>query len=144
MKTMIYKTLLFITILVVSCSGDDDSNSQNGISGNWELSYYETTESGRVEYPKDGKPVVLNLKDDGTYDGVAGNNEILGEYSISEGKITMTLYTSKMANTEWEKMFKEALETMRDEREYILPYSLNGNNLVMDYGGNNTMHFIKY
>ncbi|HBU78554.1 MAG TPA: hypothetical protein DEF18_10675, partial [Muricauda sp.] len=84
------------------------------------------------------------LKDDGTYDGVAGNNEILGEYSISEGKITMTLYTSKMANTEWEKMFKEALETVRDEREYILPYSLNGNNLVMDYGGNNTMHFIKY
>ena len=102
MKTMIYKTLLFITILVVSCSGDDDSNSQNCISGNWELSYYETTESGRVEYPKDGKPVVLNLKDDGTYDGVAGNNEILGEYSISEGKITMTLYTSKMANTEWD------------------------------------------
>lgn len=143
MKTMIYKTLIFITILVVSCSGDDDTNSMNGLSGNWELSYYETTENGRIDYPNDGKPVILELKTNGTYEGRAGNNDIMGEYRTEEATIILSFYTTEITNTEWETLFHETLEIVREGNEYKFPYDLDGDNLVLGYGGNNSMHFIK-
>ena len=139
-------TLVFLCLLILlpSCADDSETNPLDDFVGTWELSYYETSDNEKIESPNDGKPVVLTLKSNGTYNGSAGNNEIMGEYHIEEGKIILTFYTSEMANTEWEKLFHETLEIMREDNEYVFPYGLEDNDLILSYDLDSSMHFIKH
>lgn len=133
--------IFIIVFLMVSCT-NNESNNQGNILGNWQLEKYEDAEEGTILPPNDGKPIQMNFKS-GEYEGLAGNNEIHGDYRTDDGKLIFTLTTTEINNTEWELQFKGAIEKKRQGNQYIMKYSLNGNELTFSYAEQSTMYFKK-
>ena len=102
-----------------------------------------TMEAGKIESPNDGKPVYWDLKADGTYEGQAGNNSILGNHRIENGKMIFTYLTTEVARTEWETLFVESLKLNYQDSVYVLPIVQINNELIFNYQNDDTMHFIR-
>src|SRR5690606_38160855 len=138
MKGQLKLFIIMLLCVVASCSNDENSD-QLDISGSWELSKLEDGTDGVQLPPNDGKPVRLNFKLSGSYDGDAGNNEIHGTYRMENGNLILTMSTTEIVNTEWESMFMDAMEDSRNSEEYVLPYTLEGNELILKYDEQSTM-----
>ncbi len=138
--------MLIVTCLVlflgVGCEEENPVQNSKEPIGSWQLAYYQTEENGRINDPNDGKPVYWNFKSDSTYEGMAGNNEILGNYRIMGDSLLFTLNGSEMIGTEWEERFYDALNQSWNGEKYAMPYELENNELILNYVGNDTMHFL--
>ena len=138
------KILLIIYPLIfvgLGCEDDDSAQNENGLIGSWQLAYYQTSD-GRIDDLNDGKPVYWDLKVDSTYTGMAGNNEILGIYKSVNDTIFFTLAGSEMIGTTWEERFYDAINPTWNGEHYVMPYSLDDNELILTYSDKNTMHFV--
>ena len=134
---MHYLLLLFL----ISCE-DDGIESNHQLVNSWQLAYYETSENGRINSPNDGKPVFWNLKADGVFEGMAGNNEIHGNYRVEGSNLVFTLFGSEIATTQWESRFYDALQHNWDGKAYRVPFKLDGKELILNYDDQETMHFV--
>jgi len=62
---------------------------------------------------------------------------------MENGNIVLTMTTTEVVNTEWESMFMDAMEDSRNAEEYFLPYTLERNELVLEYAEQSKMTLIK-
>ena len=139
-------SLNFIIILLIASSSacsDDESAIQNNIVGTWELVKIDDSVNGRDYPPNDNKPVTITFYENGTHEGTAGNNDLSGEYDIRNGMIEMTLFTTEIANTEWETKFMVAIQDTWSENKYIIDYLLEVNELTLQYNEESHMTFIR-
>lgn len=144
---MKYKLQMLSLILILfaspSCSNDDNSD-QKEIQGTWQLFKFEDFEDGTVLDPNDGRPVQITFRSDGKYDGVKGNNEIQGAYRLENDELIFAGgTTTEISNTEWEEMFSRSLNKSIEGNEYVMPYSLEESELILDYEAQSQMFFIK-
>lgn len=107
------------------------------------MAYYQTEENGRINDPNDGKPVYWDLKADSTFDGMAGNNFIEnGEYNVKDDQLIITYSITEINSTEWEERFYNAIRHSWNGEAYVLPYVLENKELILNYVGNDIMHFL--
>lgn len=141
-KNRFMAVVLIIFLAIYSCSGDDNIIPLK-IVGTWELSKYVDSKNDPVFPPMDGKPVQISFKRSGAYEGMAGNNEIRGLYRIEDNMFALTMSTTEISNTEWESMFKNAIEETRDENEYIIPFTLENGMLILQCNEEIEMYFVR-
>ena len=136
---------LFLLLFILSCSNDkSDSTEPSEIIGTWELSRIENSDMEETQlFPNDGKPVRINFMQAGTYEGVAGNNVIFGDYRIESDSLMMTLTTTEVSNTEWEQLFKDALRQTQSEDRFMLPMTIATSELALRFGENGQLIFIR-
>ncbi len=134
--------IIFFLLMGLSCTNDEEAN-QGQVIGTWELARIEDSQDGTSLPPNDGKPVRLNLKKGGGYDGVAGNNEIHGIYKVTGNTIVLTLYTTEVASSEWESMFINAINKTWTQNEYVIPFTVEATELILQYEIQSKMFFIK-
>lgn len=142
MKKFLYIPAIIILLASHACTNNDETN-QLEIIGSWELAKIEDSQNGTDLPPNDGKPVQLNFKNGGGYDGTAGNNEIRGEYKVNDNTIVFTLFTTEIIHTEWESMFMNAINKTWSQNEYIVPYTVEGTELILPYEEQSKMFFVK-
>lgn len=136
---------LFISLFslcLISCS-DDDNSSNSEIQGTFQLTKFEDSSEGTVLSPDDNKPVKITFRADGSFDGMAGNNEIQGSYSLDSDIITFNLFSTEIAATEREVMFVRSINKSLNGGEYIMPYSLKDGELTLEYETQSKMSFIQ-
>ena len=145
MKNFSKYILPVLLLLGLSCSNDDTTGSTDSatVIGTWELSRIENADLGTRLPPDDGRPVRINFMQGGTYDGVAGNNEVLGEYGIEADTLVMTLATTEVSNTDWERLFKDSLAQAQSQDGFVLPYTLTPTGLVLQYDARGRLVFIR-
>lgn len=111
--------------------------------GFWQLSHYETAE-GRIEPPNDDKPVYWRLKYNGTMNGMAGNNFLeTGQYNLDSSLLTLMYGVTEIASTEWEEQYYDAIRNTSNGQAFVIPYSLEEDELVLSYLNDETMHFVR-
>ncbi|MEM1258099.1 MAG: hypothetical protein AAGH81_06190 [Bacteroidota bacterium] len=121
---------------------DTATPTSDDLVGFWQLSYYETTE-GRIEPPNGDKPVYWRLKYNGLMNGMAGNNFLEpGQYSLDNGLLTLIYGVTEIASTEWEERYYDAIRNTSNGQAFVIPYSLEEGELVLNYLNSDTMHFI--
>lgn len=139
----IYESFEFEDICADFFEITDIQLAASDLVGTWQLAYYETAE-GRVDPPNDNKPVYFDLKTDGTFDGMAGNNFLeAGQYSTADGQLNFTFGVTEIAGTAWEKMFYDSIVQTWNGEAFVMPYSLENNELVLFYTNDDTMHFVQ-
>ncbi|WKV10743.1 hypothetical protein [Marivirga harenae] len=146
MKNLAKIILMICSVLFAGTGCDEEDPIQNSKEpiGSWQLAYYQTEEKGRIDDPNDGKPVYWNFKADGTYEGMAGNNFIEhGEFKVEGDQlILMDAAVTEITTTEWEERFNDALRHSWNGEALAIPYTIEDNELILNYVGNDTMHFL--
>lgn len=140
-------TLIVISLLLhtsFSCTNDEGRNSnQLKLIGTWELVKIEDSQNGINLPSNDSKPVQIIFKNDGVYEGTAGNNQIHGEYKVNNGMIIMTLHSTEISRTEWELMFMNAINQTSSKNEFRIPFTVETTELVFQYQEQSNMRFKK-
>jgi len=144
---MKYKLQMLGLILILfaspSCSNDYNSDYKE-IQGSWQLFKFEDFEDGTVLDPNDGRPVQITFRSDGGYDGVKGNNAIQGAYRLANDELIFAGgATTEISNTEWEEMFSRSINKSIEGNEYVMPYSLDESELILDYEAQSQMFFMR-
>ena len=92
MKKLILLPILILTILITSCSGDDDNSSSSNFEGNW---------SGQYTGDDDNGNWTGNINSDGIVNGTATSTVFNESYDINgtiseNGNLTATLGTTSV------------------------------------------------
>ncbi len=136
--------ICLVLIIGAGCDEEDPIENFNDLIGSWQLAYYLTEENGRIEDPNDGKPVYLTFKADSTFEGMAGYNFIEhGKFKVEGDQlILMDAAVTELKVTEWEERFNNALRDSWNGEALAIPYTIENNELIFNYVGNDTMHFL--
>ncbi|WKV10740.1 hypothetical protein [Marivirga harenae] len=136
--------ICLVLILGAGCEEEESVRNFDDLIGSWQLAYYLTEDNGRINDPDDGKPVYLTFKADRTFEGMAGNNFIeLGKFEVEGDQlILMDAAVTEITTTEWGERFNDALRHSWNGEALAIPYTIEDNELILNYVDNDTMHFL--